>query len=309
MRRFPDAEAIADFIAQIQGLIEKVPSWLDHLSVYTKRWFNVDISSGGVLDQVKNLGTDVKGVAGNVAGNVLGFGTAVLGAVFQLATIALFTFYFVADGPRMRRAICSLLPPKRQREVLFTWEVAIEKTGGYLYSRLLLGSISAVCFFIVLKILGVPFAVPLAIWMGVVSQFVPVVGTYIAAAVPLLVSLLENAGDAAVILIYILVYQQVENYLLSPKISAHTMQLHPAIAFAAAICGASVGGAVGAFLALPAAAIIQSVSSTYVRRHEVVETELTHATPGGPDTGPGRRSLTDRLRLRWVRRAGGPADA
>src|SRR5207302_1690806 len=89
--------------------------------------------------------------------------------VLVVVMIALFTFYFVADGPRMRRAICSLLPPKRQREVLFTWEVAIEKTGGYLYSRLLLGSISAVCFFIVLKIIGVPFAVPLAIWMGVVS--------------------------------------------------------------------------------------------------------------------------------------------
>src|SRR5207302_2940048 len=103
-------------LAQVQGLIEKVPSWLDHLSVYTKRWFNVDVSSGGVLSQVKNFGADVKGVAGNVAGNVLGFGTAVLGAVFQLATIALFTFYFVADGPRMRRGICSLLPPKRQRE-------------------------------------------------------------------------------------------------------------------------------------------------------------------------------------------------
>jgi predicted PurR-regulated permease PerM len=296
-------------LAQVQGLIEKVPSWLDHLSVYTKRWFNVDISSGGVLNQVKNLGADVKGVAGNVAGNVLGFGTAVLGAVFQLATIALFTFYFVADGPKMRRAICSLLPPKRQREILFTWEVAIEKTGGYLYSRMLLGSISAVCFFIVLKILGVPFAVPLAIWMGVVSQFVPVVGTYIAAAVPLLVSLLENPGDAVVILIYILVYQQVENYLLSPKISAHTMQLHPAVAFGAAICGASVGGAVGAFLALPAAAIIQSVSSTYVRRHEVVETELTHEEPEEQDKGPGRRSMADRLRFRRVRRAGAGVDA
>ena len=49
-------------LAQVQGLIEKVPGWLDHLSVYTKRWFNVDISSGGVLNQVKNLGSDVKGI-------------------------------------------------------------------------------------------------------------------------------------------------------------------------------------------------------------------------------------------------------
>ena len=124
---------------------------------------------------------------------------------------------------------------------------------------------------------------------------------------PLLVSLLENPGDAVVILIYILIYQQVENYLLSPKISAHTMQLHPAVAFGAAICGASVGGAVGAFLALPAAAIIQSVSSTYVRRHDVVETGLTHEEPEEQDKGPGKPSLTERLRLRFARRAIEPA--
>jgi hypothetical protein len=72
--------------------------------------------------------------------------------------------------------------------------------------------------------------------MGVVSQFVPVVGTYIAAALPLLVAVLVSPVDALIVLIYVLAYQQVENYLLAPKISAHTMQLHPAVA-AQAIVG------------------------------------------------------------------------
>jgi predicted PurR-regulated permease PerM len=288
-------------LGQLQSLIEKVPEWLNKLAPRAKEWFNIDISTAAVLRQIKNLNTDVKGVAQNVAGNVLGFGTAVLGAIFQLATIALFTFYFVADGPRLRRTICSALPPQRQREVLFAWEVGIEKTGGYLYSRLLLGSISGLCFFILLKVIGVPFAIPLALWMGVVSQFVPVVGTYIAAALPLLVAVLVSPLDALIIVIYILIYQQIENYLLAPKISAHTMQLHPAVAFGAAICGASVGGAVGAFLALPAAAIIQGVGGTYIKRHEVVETELTQ---GAPDDGPAKPGMTERLRSRFSRRDG-----
>ena len=98
-------------LGQVQSLIEKVPEWLDKLAPRAKEWFNIDISTAAVLRQIKNLNSDVKGVAQNVAGNVLGFGTAILGAIFQLATIALFTFYFVADGPRMRRAICSTLPP------------------------------------------------------------------------------------------------------------------------------------------------------------------------------------------------------
>jgi predicted PurR-regulated permease PerM len=205
--------------------------------------------------------------------------------------------------------VCSVLTPRRQREVLDIWEVAIEKTGGYLYSRLLLAAISAFFSFIVLMILGVPFAVPLALWMGFVSQFIPVVGTYIAAAVPLLVALLSDPWSALFFLIYVLIYQQIENYLFSPRITARTMQLHPAIAFFAALAGASLNGVVGAFLALPAAAIIQAIISSYMTRHEVVETALTRE-PEVESEGAGshesklRRSLKERVRRRRIAEEG-----
>jgi predicted PurR-regulated permease PerM len=202
-------------------------------------------------------------------------GAFLLGLVFQVLTIGLFTFYLVADGPRFRRGVCSLLPPRIQRDLLAAWEVAIDKTGGYLYSRLLLAIINATFSFIVLQALGIPFAAPLALWQGLVSQFIPVVGTYIAAAVPLLVALLEDPWKALWFLIFVIVYQQIENYLLAPRITAKTMQLHPAVAFGAALAGGSISGLLGAFMALPAAAVIQSTISTYLKRHEVVETELT----------------------------------
>jgi len=73
----------------------------------------------------------------------------------------------------------------------------------------------------------------------------------------------------------VIIYQQIENYLLAPRITAKTMQLHPAVAFGAALAGGSISGLLGAFMALPAAAVIQSTISTYLKRHEVVETELT----------------------------------
>jgi predicted PurR-regulated permease PerM len=111
--------------------------------------------------------------------------------------------------------------------------------------------------------------------MGLVSQFIPVVGTYIGAAVPLLVMLLSDPWSALIFLIYVVVYQQIENYLLSPRITARTMQLHPAVAFFAALAGAAISGILGAFMALPAAAVIQATVSSYLTRHEVVETRLT----------------------------------
>lgn len=264
-------------IDQVQELIQKVPDWLDQISIYTVRWFGPEarLTSDRILESIANAQEDV----GQIASNVASVGQFVLSLVFQMLTIGLFTFYLVADAPRFRRAVCSVLPPRRQHEVLAAWEVAVDKTGGYLYSRLLLAAISASFAFIVLQVLGVPFALPLALFLGLVSQFIPVVGTYIAAAVPLLVALLESPWSALIFLIYVVVYQQVENYALAPRITARTMALHPAVAFFAALAGGSVAGLLGAFMALPAAAIIQATVSTYLKRHEVVESELTREAP------------------------------
>jgi predicted PurR-regulated permease PerM len=258
-------------IDQVQELIARVPGWLAQASEYTQRWFDTRLTSATILRQIANAQADVSGIAANVAS----VGAFVLGLIFQVLTIGLFTFYFVADGPRFRRGVCSLLPPRIQVDLLAAWEVAIDKTGGYLYSRLLLAVINASISFIVLQALGIPFAVPLALWQGFVSQFIPVVGTYIAAAVPLLVALLEDPWKALIFLIFVVIYQQIENYLLAPRITAKTMQLHPAVAFGAALAGAALSGLIGAFMALPAAAVIQSTVSTYLKRHEVVDTQLT----------------------------------
>lgn len=258
-------------IDQVQELIQRVPDWLREASVYTERWFDLKLTSEEILADVAGAQADI----GQLATNVASIGALLLGLVFQVLTIGLFTYYLVAEGPKFRRAVCSLLPPRRQHEVLAAWDIAIDKTGGYLYSRLLLAVINAAFTFIVLQALGVPFAVPLAIWQGLVSQFIPVVGTYIAAAIPLLVALLEDPWTALFFLIFVLVYQQIENYLLAPRITARTMQLHPAVAFGAALAGGAISGLIGAFMALPAAAVIQATVSTYLKRHEVVDTELT----------------------------------
>ena len=289
-------------IDQVQELIDRLPDLLAQASVYTERWFNVELTGRKILDDIANAQTDIRAVAANLAS----VGAFIIGLLFQLLTIGLFTFYFVADGPRFRRAVCSMLPPRRQREILAAWDIAIDKTGGYLYSRLLLAVFNAGITFIVLQGLGVPFAVPLALWQGLVSQFIPVVGTYIAAAVPLVVALLEDPWSAAIFLGFVLVYQQIENYILAPRITARTMQLHPAVAFGAALAGGSISGLLGAFMALPAAAVIQATVSSYLTRHEVVESELTRddelptyvESEAGDEKAEG---VLGRLKARWRR--------
>jgi len=268
-------------VSQVATLAERLPSYTDDVLEWANDTFNANLSTDRIQRQLTSPDGPLGGFTQRLAGNVLGIGTTALSLMFQFFTVLLFAFYLCADGPRVRRGICSLLPPASQREVLRAWEISIDKTGGYLYSRLLLGAVSALAHFAVLQVLGVPYAVALALWIGLVSQLVPTVGTYLAAALPLLVALVTQPSDALILLIFIVVYQQIENYVLQPRITAKTLDMHPAVAFAAVIAGASVMGAVGALLAIPFTAIVQSFVGSYIRRYEVEEHLLTEIENGG----------------------------
>jgi len=273
-------------VDQTVAFVERLPGYIDQASEFGER-FGITLSSQRVEDAVSGVDTDLQQFGADIAGSVFGAGTALLNTVFQLMTIGLFTFYMTADGPRMRRAICSVLPPERQREVLRVLDIAIDKTGGYFYSRALLAAFSAAVSWAVFTVIGVPFPLALALWMGMLSQFVPVIGTYVGGALPFVVALLESPGRGVAVLVFIVVYQQIENYLLAPRITARTMALHPAVSFGSVLAGGTLLGAPGALMALPIAATVQAFVSTYLHRYELVESRLT-AEP--ERTGAGKPS-------------------
>lgn len=258
---------------QLVKLVDEAPSYITEIEVWFDDQLGLQVNTDSILEEF-NEGGSVASLASDLAGNLVALGTTIMQILFQMLTIALFTFYLVADGPRLRRTICSTLTPASQREVLRVWELAIEKTGGYIYSRLLLAGLSFVVHWIAFAVIGLPFPIPLALWVGVLSQFVPVIGTYIAGVLPVLIALLNEPVTAIPVLIVILLYQQIENYLFAPRITARTMSVHPAVAFGTVIAGTSLLGAVGALLAIPAGATIQAFVSSYVTRHEVVESTL-----------------------------------
>lgn len=266
-------------IGQFNEAVRQAPDWVATVSELLNRWFGITVSQSDLLNQVKSADGFVASNASNFTSNIFGFSKQLLVGILQVLGVLLFTFYFVADAPRLRRLICSFVPPKSQWFVLNTWEVAIEKTGGYMLSRAFLAIISSAVSFVVLLALGVPFALPLALWLGVISQILPVIGTYLAATVPLLVALVAKPEAILPLLIFIIIYQQIENYFLAPRITAETMELHPAVAFAAVLAGGSIAGLVGALLALPLAAILQESTKEYFKRHELVDSTLLSTVP------------------------------
>ena len=258
-------------VDQVSNLTEAVPGYVEETIALVNRTFDANLSSDTLVAQLSSAESPVRRFATGLAGSALGIGVQLLTLLFQLLTVTLFTFYFAADGPRFRRAVLSVLAPRHQREVLRAWDVAVEQTGGYVYSRALLAAASATATWAFLWLIGVPNPLALAIWVGLVSQFVPTVGAYLAGALPALVALLSSPLDAVWVVAFIAGYQQVENYLLAPRITARTMSLHPAVAFGSVIAGAALLGGIGALLALPVSATLQAFGTTYIRRHEVVE--------------------------------------
>jgi predicted PurR-regulated permease PerM len=262
-------------VRQLTNFVESAPEYAEQVEDWVNERFDADLDTDEMVDRLTEAEGPLRDIGGQVAQNAVGFSLGVIGGVFQFFTVALFTWYLVADGPRLRRTILSRLPAHRQDQVLRTWELAIEKTGGYIYSRALLAAIAAATSWLFLSIIGVPYPVPLALWIGVVSQFVPVVGTYLAGALAVLVALLNDPVDGILTLGLVIAYQQVENYVLAPRITARTMELHPAVAFGTVITGAALLGPIGAVLALPAAAVLQAFGSTLLETHAVRETTLT----------------------------------
>jgi predicted PurR-regulated permease PerM len=281
-------------------VVAELPSYVDKINAFTRDHLDTTVFSASQRLAAANAATHIEDYLKEHQADILGGIASGLSAIFSLFTVGLFTFYLTAQGPQVRRALLSRMRPERQQRALFAWETAIKKMGGYLYSRLLLAVINGVLMYITLKILGVPYALPLAMLSGLIAEFIPIVGTYIGGALPLLVALAEQGPTAAiVVLIEAVVYQQVENYFLSPRISAKTIELNPGVAFGAAMAGGAVGGFVGAFFALPIAATIQSFLSEYSTSYVVPESALTRIGP--PPSGPPKGD-----RRRWRRRRSSP---
>lgn len=293
-------------VGQVDQLLEIIPASIDDANRLLENLpFGVDLAVpfdlerqlGGAQDA---LSGGFQEVALGAAGSVIDVGATFVGVFIQVSTVLLVTYYLVADGPKARRVLAAPLPQERQRELLAVWELAVEKTGGYFYSRVLLAGVGAGVTALFLFVLGVPSPLPLGIFVGVCSTFIPVIGTILGGFLPILVAGIANPIDALWVLVFLFVYQQLENLFIGPRLQARTMNIHPAVALVSVLVGATLLGAIGALLALPATAIIQALLSTYVRRHQLIE-ELSEVpipplVPAGGRRTRGATALSTRDR-------------
>jgi predicted PurR-regulated permease PerM len=254
---------------QAAALILSVPFLVLDIVEWLNGTFDAGINPADITANLSLTTQQIADIAGSLAGGIIGVIASVFSVLFSFVTILVFSFYFSAASPNIKRFIASWLRPDRQLVFMDVWDISVRKAGGFVISRLALAVLSSAAHAFFFWIIDVPYWLPMGIFAGFVSQFIPTVGTYIGIIVPALFAAFNDPWDVLWIVIFATIYQQIENYIFTPRISSSTMNINSGVALAAVFVGAALFGPIGAIIGIPLVAIIIAVIEAYGRRYEL----------------------------------------
>jgi predicted PurR-regulated permease PerM len=269
----------------VPPLIRQVGELADDIPGYVQRLGQRDDSLGryfrdtDVAARLQDFVADLPSKITSSFGTIVGVAGRVTSAIFNLVTVAILTVYFMLSLPRMRRTAGIVFPEGEARERgEAVMDQAISRIGGYVAGNLVTSVICGVSALVVFGILGVfglgiPFAVPLAMWAGI-ADLIPAVGAYLGAFPAVVVGFFQSPLTGVLLLVYFLAYQQVENYAIVPRVMKNAVNLSPAAVIISTLIFGSLAGFAGALLALPAAATIKVVILEVFLRERVAEGDV-----------------------------------
>ena len=258
-------------ITQGSDLAQKAPDYLEQVLSSN---FVTDLDRHyGVVDKIQaefNKRISDGNFISQVFGGVLGVGAAVIGGIFQTFTVLVLTLFLLASLPRVKQGAYAIVPASRRPRVISLSEEIMRRTGSYAIGQVAVATINAVCSWVMMMIVGIPYAAVLAVAVGFLG-LIPMVGATIGASLVCLVAVFDEPKKAVIALIYYVVYQQLENYVVAPKIMQRTVSVPGAVTVVAALAGGTLLGVLGALLAIPVAAglllLYEDVLLPRQRRH------------------------------------------
>jgi len=247
---------IPAMVHQFEALVHDFPGYIANLQDRSAR-FRELTDRFHLTSKVQDL---LASLPGRLGGGLLGFTRRLFGALFSTLTVLVLTIYFMADMPRLRHGAMRLFPRAHRARSSRIADVMVDKVGSYMIGNLLISLAAGLASFAVLAALGVPFAVPLAFAVAL-CDLIPMIGATLGAVICVLAALLttELWPTTVVVAIFFVVYQQVENYFIAPRILRHTVSLSAAAVLLAGLIGGTVLGLIGALMAIPVAAGLKVV--------------------------------------------------
>jgi predicted PurR-regulated permease PerM len=249
---------IPPLVSEVQQLAADIPRYLQRLR--TQGGFLGDLERDYQLSRrLQDLTQRLPSIASSSIGTILGVTKSVASAIFNMLTIAILTTYFLVALPHGERTLVAVFTRKEKREAdARTLDEALERVGGYVSGNLIVSLIAGVTSFIFLQIFGIPFAAALAMWVAI-ADLIPTVGATLGAIVAVAVAFFSSVADGIATTIYFAAYQQVENYIIVPRVMKKAVDLSPAAVIVSVLIGGSLAGFAGALLALPLAAAAKVV--------------------------------------------------
>jgi predicted PurR-regulated permease PerM len=253
-------------IRELSALVEQAPDYYRQATQESQLLRDLE-GRFALEERLNDLGTEIPGTILGLVGSFTSF-------VFGSLTVLILTIYFTVNLPKMRHGVALLLGREDRAEFQEIYDEAVRRVGGYVQGQLLVCVIAGVVAFGALSIIGVPFAAALAFVVALLD-LIPTIGALIAAVLASVVAAFAGLPELIATAAFFLVYQQVENYVIQPRVMGRTIEMSAPVIILAVLIGGSLLGVLGALLAIPVAAILKvAVVELYLEdRMERIEAE------------------------------------
>jgi predicted PurR-regulated permease PerM len=285
---------VPPIVTEVDDLARDVPQYAQDLREFVEdneRLREID-QDYDITGRIQEEAAKLPGRVGDAAGILGDIGLGLVNSIFALVTILVLTAFILGSGPRWRKGALALMPSERAERIERVMDRIAAAVAGYVAGAMTIAFIAGTLTFIVLSILGVPFAAPLAVFAGFMS-LIPLIGATIAAVIIGVVTLFNDfPTDTIVWAVWAIVYQQIENNVIQPQIQKRTVDVQPFVVLTAVLFGSALLGVLGALVAIPVAASIQIAIREWwtwrLEERERAETtqDVTSSTGGFGDPPP-----------------------
>jgi predicted PurR-regulated permease PerM len=256
---------IPTLVNEVNGFVHALPGYVNDITHRRGRLGFLE-TKYHVTERVRNAvqSGGASAVLG-LTGTALAITKGIITAIVATVTIFFMTMFMLLEGPTWMERFYSLLPATSQAHWRKVGHQVYRTVGGYVTGNLLISIVAGASSTLVLLLLGVPYAVALGLLVAILD-LIPLAGATIAAIIVVSVGLIHTILAGIVLLVFFVVYQQVENHILQPIVYSRTVQLSPLAILVSVLIGAQLAGVLGALAAIPVAGTIQVVLMAWLEQ-------------------------------------------
>jgi len=260
------SNTVPPLVRETRNLVQTLPQKVQEINDSSRGGAVADfIERYALEDEAEELASNAAARIGDVGGPVLSGVSRITTSIVSFVTVLVLTFLMLIEGPQWMKIFWSYVPKSRRKHHQALAIRMYNVVTGYVNGQLLIASIAGLTSLVAMVVVGIPNAIALA---GVVALtgLIPLIGATLGAVIIVAVALFQSLGQAVFMLIFFIVYQQVENNAIQPYVQSKALEISPLLVLVAVIIGVSLGGLLGGFLAIPVAACARILLLDYIEQ-------------------------------------------